>query len=80
MTAFRLDKFIATQLNLSRSECRKLILRGKVAVNGTLFKKPEEKINAETDTVTVMGEKIIYRRHMYLMMNKPKGEIGRAHV
>lgn len=76
MTVCRLDKFISSQLNLPRSVCRKLIARGAVTVNGAVLKKPEEKITAETDEVAVGGEAIRYQKHVYIMMNKPKGVLS----
>lgn len=69
----RLDKIISTGGGVSRSDARKLILRGKVQVNGSLVRDIAFKVEPNTDEITLKGEKISYKKHLYLVMNKPKG-------
>ena len=59
----------------SRKEVHQLIKKGTVAINGQTIKMPKEKV-AETDEVTVNGEKIVYQKYHYFLMNKPKGVLS----
>ena len=59
----------------SREEVHQLIKKGIVAINGQTIKMPKEKV-AETDEVTVNGEKIVYQKYHYFLMNKPKGVLS----
>ena len=69
----RLDKYISSQrTDLSRSDVKKLVRAGKVAVNGTAAKKPEMNVDP-ADTVEVCGEIVGYKEHIYIMLNKPQG-------
>lgn len=76
MSFERLDKFIASQSTISRSEIKIYIRKGLVSVNGLVVKKPEEKVDTEKDTVTLNGNNIIYKKHLYIMLNKPSGVIS----
>ena len=68
----RLDKFIASQGTLSRSDATRLIRRGQVTVNGVVCRDTSSKIQ-ETDAIAIGGEPIVYQKFVYLMMNKPGG-------
>ncbi len=70
--AQRLDKFIASQGTLSRSETVRLIRSGQVTVNGSVCHDAARKVE-ETDAITVGGTPLTYQRFVYLMMNKPAG-------
>ena len=72
----RLDKILASQNLGSRKECGLLIRRGEVAVNGVIVKKPDAKADPEVDILTVKGGEIRFRRHIYLMLNKPQGVLS----
>lgn len=56
----RIDKFLANMNVGSRKEVHQLIKKGIVAINGQTIKTPKEKV-AETDEVTVNGEKLFIR-------------------
>ncbi len=56
----------------SRKEVRQLQKKGAVRVNGETEKKPGVNIDTENDLVTVMGEPVVYRKYIYIMMNKPQ--------
>ncbi|WP_265668571.1 pseudouridine synthase [Lactobacillus amylovorus] len=71
----RIDKYLANMNVGSRKEVHQLIKKGIVAVNGQTIKTPKEKV-AETDEVTVNGEKIAYQKYHYFLMNKPKGVLS----
>lgn len=71
----RLDKFLSTQLGVTRSEAKELIKRRVVTVNGTTAKLFDMKIDPEKDVVCSEGKEVTYRKHIYIMMNKPQGVV-----
>ena len=71
----RLNKFIADSGLTSRRKAEELILQGRVTVNNKVIDKLAFNINAETDEVTVDGEKIKPAEHVYYLLNKPKGVV-----
>lgn len=72
----RLDKFIASQrAELSRKDVKELVKRGLVSVNGRAAGSSDEKIDPEKDEVAVSGETIGYKKHLYIMLNKPAGVV-----
>ena len=71
----RIDKFISEQEGFSRSETKTLIKKGQISVNGERAKNADMKIDPEKDRVTLNGKEIIYRKFMYIMLNKPEGVI-----
>ncbi len=72
----RLDKLLADMGYGTRSEIKKEIAKGGVTVNGTVMKKPEAKIDTERDIVCIKGEKAVYARYEYIMLNKPAGVVS----
>ncbi|MBR4554633.1 MAG: rRNA pseudouridine synthase [Ruminococcus sp.] len=72
----RLDRFISSQkAELSRNDVRDLCRKGQVTVNGTAVRKPDTRIDENSDTVSVCGETLRYRRYVYIMLNKPQGVV-----
>lgn len=69
----RLDKIIASQGQYTRSEIKKLATNGRITVNGTTISKADIKIDAENTQITVNGKVLLFKRHRYLLLNKPKG-------
>ena len=72
----RLDKAIAMQGSLSRSEVKTLIRKGAVTVNGQVVKNADFGVDFDSDTVAVQGKELSLSMHIYLMLNKPKGYIS----
>lgn len=70
----RIDKIVSAKMCISRADSRKLIKIGKVLLNGQRIKSINAKAD-ETDEITVNGEKIIYQKKLYIMMNKPQGVV-----
>ena len=73
MEKLRLDKFIASQLNLARSEAKILIKRGKVSVNNEFIRDCSVIIFPERDIVLCNGQAVKYKKYIYILMNKPSG-------
>ena len=72
----RLDKFLSEASPYSRRDVRGLVKRGAVSVNGVPAKAPDMKVNENQDVICVNGEHVIYRKFIYLMMNKPQGYLS----
>jgi len=66
----RLDKAIAMQGSLSRSEVKTLIRKGAVTVNGQVVKNADFGVDFDSDTVAVQGKELSLSMHIYLMLNK----------
>lgn len=75
MEKLRLDRFIANQTGMPRSEVKKMIYWGKVTLNGKAVHSCDLKIIPDNDTVTLKGETIQYKKFIYVMLNKPKGYV-----
>lgn len=75
MGKIRLDRFVASQTVFSRSEIRKMIFKGQVAVDSVIVTIPDTKIE-ETAKVTLDGVPICYEKYVYVAMNKPKGVLS----
>lgn len=69
----RLDKYLANSGAGTRSEVKNFIRKGCVAVNGEICKKPEQKIDEETDRICLNGENVSYTKFEYYMFYKPAG-------
>jgi 16S rRNA pseudouridine516 synthase len=72
----RLDRFLAECGIGTRTEVKKIIRSGAVAVNGTSITKSDIHLNPESDTVALSGKEVVYRKFIYLMLNKPQGYIS----
>src|SRR5579859_8285848 len=72
----RLQKIIAAAGIASRRKAEELISSGHVQVNGTVVTELGTKADPETDHVRVNG-KLLHgaQRHVYLLLNKPKGYV-----
>lgn len=76
MEKIRLDKFVSSQLGISRTDAKKLIRSGCVLLNGKLPAGGDVQFDAENDEVCVNGKQIRYKKHIYIMMDKPKGIVS----
>jgi 16S rRNA pseudouridine516 synthase len=72
----RLDRFLANMGCGSRSEVKRLIRAGEVAVNDKIIRDDGCQVAESHDTITCRGELIRYREFIYLMLNKPAGVIS----
>lgn len=70
----RLQKIIAACGECSRRNAEKLILDGKVRVNGVVAGLGD-KADAEKDVIEVCGRVITGGQRYYIMLNKPRGYI-----
>lgn len=71
----RLDKYLANSRAGSRSEVKEHIRKGRVTVNGKVCRDNSRYIE-ETDEVCLDGRRIVYKEHVYYMLNKPAGVVS----
>lgn len=72
----RIDKFLTMMGICSRSEAAKAIRRGEVTVDGQPVKSNSVQIDPERAKVCFGGSEVVYRRYIYIMMNKPEGVVS----
>lgn len=72
----RLDKILASQGTLSRRDVKEIMKKGRVSVNGNVVKDSSIKVDVNKDEVCLDGEKILLKKHIYIMMNKPQGVVS----
>lgn len=72
-----MDKYLSVALNISRTDAKQLLRSGKVAVDGKVISKGDAKIE-EASSVTVAGEPVVYKKCIYIVMNKPEGILSAA--
>jgi 23S rRNA pseudouridine2605 synthase len=76
MPAERLQKIIAAAGIASRRKAEELITGGLVSVNGKVVTELGSKADPESDHIRVNGKLLQgAERHVYLLMNKPKGYV-----
>ncbi len=66
----RLDKILSHAGFGTRKDVKAILKDGAVCINGAVVKDAAAKIDTEKDELTVDGEKIDIKEHVYLMMNK----------
>lgn len=71
----RLDKVLANMGYGSRKDVKKMIKSGAVEIEDTVVLDPEMKIDPEVQSIKVNGKEVVYRKYIYLMLNKPQGVI-----
>ena len=71
----RLDKRLAGTGRWSRREVRDLCRAGRVRVDGTVVRRPEEKVE-ETSQITVDGQPVELERQVWIMLHKPAGLVS----
>ena len=71
----RLNKYISESGIASRRKSEEFILQNRVSVNNQVINSLNYKIDPETDKVYLDGELIHPKKHIYYLMNKPKGVI-----
>ncbi len=73
----RLDRYIATVTDFSRSEAKKLIKAGEISVGGLTATNPGILVSAESE-VLLQGQVLRAALPRYFMLNKPEGYVCAA--
>ena len=72
----RLDKIISSQTNYSRKDVKDLVKKKSVLVNGEVVLKSDIKIDSSIDKIVILGKELVFKKYIYLMLNKPKGYVS----
>ncbi len=71
----RLDKFLCECNIGSRKQVKDLIKLGNVTVNGIRANKSDISVDENKDEICFKGEKLNYRKYVYIILNKPAGVV-----
>ena len=71
----RLQKYLAEAGVASRRASERIILDGRVAVNGTVVRELGTKVDPVRDRVTLDGGAAKVKRKIYVALNKPRGVV-----
>jgi pseudouridine synthase len=72
----RLQKILSQAGVASRRASEQLMLEGRVTVNGETIREMGTKADPATDDIRVDGRRIkVVERHVYLLLNKPRGYV-----
>lgn len=69
----RLDKILSEYKIASRSECKKIIKKGRITVNGIIAVDASMAVEPDTDEIALDGTVIACQEFDYYMLNKPSG-------
>ncbi|MFT8350239.1 pseudouridine synthase [Clostridium saccharoperbutylacetonicum] len=75
----RLDKIISNLGYGSRKDVKSFAKKGIIDVDGVIVKDNGMLVDPEKSIIKINGEQILYRKYIYLMMNKPNGVISATH-
>ncbi len=76
MNLQRIDKIIASQFNISRTDAKSDIRKGFVTVDSAVLRDPSRSVNPETARICYKGQALCFKEHIYILMNKPKGVLS----
>jgi 16S rRNA pseudouridine516 synthase len=72
----RLDKILSNLGYGSRKEIKAVVRKGMVTVDGKVIKDSATTVDPEKSQIYLGDEKVIYRKYIYLLMNKPAGVVS----
>lgn len=72
----RLDKIISNLGFGSRKEVKIFARKGLIKVDGNIVKDSGTLVDPAKSKIEINGEEVVYRKHIYLMMNKPDGVVS----
>lgn len=75
MALQRLQKILAQAGIASRRSAERLILEGRVRVNGRIISELGARANPVRDRVEVDGKRLVAERPVYFLMHKPRGVV-----
>lgn len=75
----RLDKVISNLGYGSRKDVKSFVKKGIVEIDGIIVKDNGMLVDPEKSIIKINGEELLYRKYIYLMMNKPDGVISATH-
>jgi 16S rRNA pseudouridine516 synthase len=72
----RIDKILGHLGYGTRKEIKEMIKKGRVYIGQQKVKDAGIRISPEIDDIYIDGEKVVYIKNIYVMMNKPQGVIS----
>jgi len=72
----RLDKILSNLGYGSRKDVGIIIRKGMVLLDGKIVKDCSCQVNPINSIIIIEGKQLNYRKHIYIMMNKPQGVIS----
>lgn len=72
----RIDKFLSNMGIATRAESARAARTGGILVNGIPTRRADTHIDPDVDEVSFCGRRIEYRKHTYILMNKPDGVVS----
>lgn len=72
----RIDKLLTHAGLASRKEAARAAKAGKITVDGQAVRKADVHIDPQKNTVTYNGVRVVYKEHLYIMLNKPQGYVS----
>ncbi len=72
----RLDKFLSECAVSSRSESKKAARAGEVFVNGVCARSADMSVDPERDEILFRGARVVYKKYVYILLNKPDGYVS----
>lgn len=72
----RIDKLLSNIGYGSRKEVKQLLKTGAVKADGVSIKDAKTHVDSAAQMITVHGETVEYKEHIYLMLNKPGGYLS----
>lgn len=72
----RLDKILSNMGYGSRRDVKKYIKEGLIKVNNETVLNSDYKLDPYEDTIFFKDEEVVYKKYIYLMMNKPQGLVS----
>lgn len=77
MALIRMDKYLSVAMGISRTDAKALLKTGNVTADGKKCTKADTKID-ETAKVKYGDELLVYKKYIYIVMNKPEGILSAA--
>ena len=71
----RLQVFLSHNGVCSRREAMKVVMDGRVKVNGKVVAEPSTPVDPYNDEIFVDGKEIVEKQNTYIMLNKPAGYV-----
>ena len=72
----RIDKLLSDMGVATRKEIKAAARRGGITVNGQVVKDPSVHIDANSASITYLGQPVKYTEYTYVMLNKPAGYVS----
>jgi 23S rRNA pseudouridine2605 synthase len=71
----RLNKFLSESGITSRRKSEEYISQGRVTINDKVITDLSARVDLDEDIVKLDGEKLHRKKHVYILLNKPKGTV-----